>query len=141
MSKSAWAKRYGRKAIRTLRKLNDFASGLRKDEVQKLKTDLSKFIFRDSTMSDEERKQVREMADAVVDRSEQLQDDEFTWLTFSMGNLLLQSEEENTEGDAERFRQLCVMYDDLQKRKTKLRIKCPRSLSEYSFSKNVTLYY
>ena len=143
MSNPAWAKEYERNAIRILRKLNDYAtSGLGKDEVQKLKTDLFSFIFYyrnsfivsgatnimddilDLIITDEKRKQVRTMADALVDGSEKLEDHEFTWLTISMGKLLLQSEED-TEGDSERFRQLYVMYDDLQKRKTKLRIKCP----------------
>lgn len=125
MPPKAWAKVYGRKAIPTLRNLNYFVSVLGKNEVRKLKTGLIKPLLRDSVMSDEEREQVREMADAVVDGGEQLGKYEFTWLTFTMGNLLLQSEEENTEEDAERFRQLCVIYDDLQKRITKLKIKCP----------------
>lgn len=146
MSNPAWNKEYERSAIRILHKINEYAtSGLGKDEVQKLKTDLFGFIFfynttfsslisrttnimddlRDLMMTDEKRKQMRTMADALVDGSEKLEDHEFTWLTINIGNLLLQSEEENTERDAERFRQLYVMYDDLQKRKTKLRIKCP----------------
>jgi len=122
MSMKAWAKLYGRKAIRILRKLNDCVSGLGKDELQKFKIDLSKGII--ITQGNEECKQVREIVDVVIHSGEQLKEHELTWLTFHMGTLLLQPEEENTE-DAERFRQLCVIYDDLQKRITKLKIKCP----------------
>jgi len=123
MSKKAWVKVYGRDAIRILRKLVYYASELDEDEVRKLKADLTDHIV--STMSDYERKQVRETTDDVIDGGEQLEEHELTWLTYRMGNILLQSEEENTKEDAERFRQLCVIYDDLQKQKTKLRINCP----------------
>ncbi len=122
LSKKAWAKRYGRDGIRAMRKLIEYASELEKEEAQKLKEDLNKFF--DSTMSGYQHKEVREMADAVIDNEEQLEEHEVAWLTFGMGNLLLQPEEENTEEDAKRFRQLCVIYEDLQKQKTKLRIKC-----------------
>jgi len=122
MSMKAAAKLYGRKVVQTLRKLNNYVGGLGKEELQKVKTDLSKGIV--MTMGNEERKQVREVVDLVIHSDEQLKEHEFIWLIFHMGSFLLQPEEENTE-DPERFRQLCVMYDDLQKRITKLKIKCP----------------
>ncbi len=123
MSMKAMAKVYGgRKVVQTLRKLNNCVSGLGKDELQKVKTDLSKGIV--MTMDNDKREQVREVVDLVIHSDEQLKEHEFTWLIFHMGSLLLQPEEENTE-DPGRFRQLCVMYDDLQKRITKLKIKCP----------------
>jgi len=87
MSMKAWAKLYGRKAIRILRKFNYCVSGLGKDELQRLKIDLSKGII--ITQDTEECKQVREIVDVVIHSGEQLKEHELTWLTFHMSTLLL----------------------------------------------------
>jgi len=72
-----------------------------------------------TSLSDEERNELRETAVAVIDSCRTVEYFELTRLTAYMGFLrsLSQFEEENTEKDAERFRKLCSIYDDVQKRK------------------------
>jgi len=124
MYKRPWLKVYGQEVIQFFRELDAHVPGWERAEVPMLGQQLADFA---TSLSDKERNELRETADSVIDGCRSVEDYELTRLTAYVGFLrsLSESEEENTEKDAERFRKLCAMYDNMQKQKTKLNIKCP----------------
>lgn len=124
MHKRSWTKVYGQDVIQFFRELDTHAPGWEREEIPMFGGKLTDLA---TSLSDDERHELREKADAVIDGYTTVDDLELTRLTAYMGFLrsLSQFEEENTVKDTERFRKLCVIYDDMQKRKTKLKFKCP----------------
>ena len=114
--KRPWSKVYGQDVIQFFRELDAHAPGWEREEIPTFGRQLTDLV---TSLSDEERNELRETADAVIDSCRTVEYFELTRLTAYMGFLrsLSQFEEENTEKDAERFRKLCSIYDDVQKRK------------------------
>jgi len=112
--KRPWSKVYGQDVIQFFRELDDHAPGWEREEIPMFGRHLTDLV---TSLSDEERNELRETADAVIDSCRTVEYFELTRLTAYMGFLrsLSQFEEENTEKDAERFRKLCSIYDDVQK--------------------------
>ena len=122
MTKKAWTKVYGHDAIRILRKI----VGMDEDSRQALKDMLDTFNPPlDMMFENMKRELTRREADAAIDSGSLPEKHQLIWLTAQTGYLYIHSEDENKEDDAKRFRKLSLMYDELMKHKTKLKVTCP----------------
>ncbi len=148
ISKEAFLKRYSSFLVKIFGKIDNVASEVRRTgtvkevhEPVKLEQDLSvplklRLLYIHSFTFDkivaptsEVRKEVRDITDVVIDTGEPLEEIDLTMLRLYMGFTLLQSneenDEENKEKDAERYIQLSAIYNDVMRRRTKLKVKCP----------------
>ena len=116
--KKPWSKVYGQDVIQFFRELDAHAPGWEREEMPMFGRRLESLV---TSLSDEERNELRETADAVIDRCIPVDYFELTRLTAYIGFLrsLSQFEKANKEKDAERFRKLCSIYDEMQKTKNR----------------------